>query len=98
MTVALTAVSIPGDALFVQFRLCAASRSLLTEMCPYVYENAYSPHLASRMEGNPVVTFRGKKRIRWMSHPEYDYVTVEGSGGILCPICFDERREFSWKM
>lgn len=23
---------------------------------------------------------------------DYDYVTVEGSGGILCPICFDEAR------
>ena len=22
----------------------------------------------------------------------HDYVTVEGSGGILCPICFDEER------
>ena len=24
-------------------------------MCPYVYETAVSPHLASRLEGNPVV-------------------------------------------
>ena len=23
-------------------------------MCPYVYENAVSPHLASRLEGSPV--------------------------------------------
>lgn len=23
---------------------------------------------------------------------KYDYVTVEGSGGILCPICFDEAK------
>ena len=23
---------------------------------------------------------------------KYDYITVEGSGGILCPICFDEAR------
>ena len=23
---------------------------------------------------------------------KYDYVTVEGSGGILCPICFDEEK------
>ena len=23
---------------------------------------------------------------------KYEYVTVEGSGGILCPICFDEEK------
>ena len=44
---------IPGDALFVQ--QCSGISQPLEEMCPYVYENAYSPHLASRIEGNPVV-------------------------------------------
>ena len=43
---------IPGDALFVQ-KTSGISQSL-DEMCPYVYENAWSPHLASRVEGNPV--------------------------------------------
>lgn len=41
---------IPGDALFVQ--QCSGITQPLEEMCPYVYENAYSPHLASRIEGN----------------------------------------------
>ena len=61
------------------------------EMCPYVYENAYSPHLASRLEGNPVqpeVVKAGFEKVA----AEYDYVTMEGSGGILCPICFDEQK------
>ena len=44
---------IPGDALFVQ--QCSGISQPLEEMCPYVDENAYSPHLASRIEGNPVV-------------------------------------------
>ena len=43
---------IPGDALFV--RQMSGISQPLDEMCPYVYENAWSPHLASRVEGNPV--------------------------------------------
>lgn len=80
---------IPGDALFVQ--QTAQISQPLEEMCPYIYENAYSPHLASRIEGNPVqmdVVKAGYKKVR----DKYDYVTMEGSGGILCPICFDEAK------
>lgn len=63
----------------------------MEEMCPYVYENAYSPHLASRLEGNPVKMDVVKKKF-YAVLETHDYVTVEGSGGILCPICFDEER------
>lgn len=80
---------IPGDALAVQ-TMSGIDQSL-TSMCPYVYEHAYSPHLASRLEGNPVVmdvVTHGFADVAAV----YDYVTVEGSGGILCPICFDEAR------
>ena len=80
---------IPGDALAIQ-TMSGIDQSL-TSMCPYVYEHAYSPHLASRLEGNPVVmdvVTHGFADVTAV----YDYVTVEGSGGILCPICFDEAR------
>ena len=80
---------IPGDALAVQ--TMSGINQSLTSMCPYVYEHAYSPHLASRLEGNPVVmdvVAHGFADVTAV----YDYVTVEGSGGILCPICFDEAR------
>ena len=80
---------IPGDALAVQ--TMSGIDPSLTSMCPYVYEHAYSPHLASRLEGNPVVmdvVTHGFADVTAV----YDYVTVEGSGGILCPICFDEAR------
>ena len=80
---------IPGDALWVK-NVSGISQSV-EEMCPYVYEHAYSPHLASRLEGNPVVmdvVTHGFADVTAI----YDYVTVEGSGGILCPICFDEAR------
>lgn len=79
---------IPGDALHVK-RASEISQPL-EEMCPYVYETAVSPHLASRMEGNPVqmeVVLDGFRK----ACQGYEYVTMEGSGGILCPICFDEK-------
>ena len=78
---------VPGDALFVK-EISGISQPLV-EMCPYIYETAVSPHLASRMEGNPVqmeVVLEGFRN----SCDNYEYVTLEGSGGILCPICFDE--------
>ena len=70
---------IPGDALFV--RQMSGISQPLDEMCPYVYENAWSPHLASRVEGNPVdlaVVREGFAKVA----ENYDYITMEGSGGI----------------
>ncbi len=78
---------IPGDALFVK-EVSGISQPL-EEMCPYIYETAVSPHLASKIEGNPVrmeVVLEGFQRVCG----SYEYVTLEGSGGILCPLCFDE--------
>ena len=80
---------IPGDALFVQ-KTSGISQSL-EEMCPYVYENAWSPHLASRVEGNPVDLDVVRKGFLETAD-KYDFITMEGSGGILCPLCFDERK------
>ena len=80
---------IPGDALFV--KNLSGIEQPLESMCHYVYENAYSPHLASRIEGHPVEMSVVKEGFHALQ-PQYDYITVEGSGGILCPICFDEAK------
>lgn len=80
---------IPGDALHV--KNASGITQPLEEMCPYIYEAAVSPHLASRMEGNPVQMEVVKKGFEEVC-ARYDYVTMEGSGGILCPICFDEEK------
>ena len=80
---------IPGDALAVQ--TMGGIKQSLISMCPYVYEHAYSPHLASRLEGHPVIMDVVKQGFTEVTDT-YDYVTVEGSGGILCPICFDEAK------
>lgn len=56
----------------------------------YLYKHAVSPHLAARMEGHPVekeVILAGWGR----AAARYPYVTMEGSGGICCPIRHDEK-------
>ncbi|MCQ2496944.1 MAG: dethiobiotin synthase [Lachnospiraceae bacterium] len=80
---------IPGDAKFVK-DISSVEQPLET-MCPYIYETAVSPHLASRLEGNPVDLEVVKKGFFELCE-KYDFVTMEGSGGILCPICIDERK------
>ena len=79
---------LPGDAQYV--KTVSGIEQSLACMCPYVYEAAVSPHLASRIEGNPVMLQEVVKGFEEACR-QYDYVTMEGSGGILCPICFDER-------
>ena len=80
---------IPGDALHV--KEISGIDQPLEEMCPYVYEHAVSPHLAARLEGGPVELQRVVAGFNAVSR-QYDYVTMEGSGGILCPLSYDERK------
>lgn len=80
---------IPGDALYV--KTVSGIGQPLEEMCPYIYENAFSPHLASRLEGNPVQMQVVKEGFEAVGR-KYEYVTMEGSGGILCPLCYDEAK------
>lgn len=78
---------IPGDA--VEVKNISGIGQPLAEMCPYVYEHPVSPHLAARMEGHPVELDRVLEGFRAVCR-SYDYVTMEGSGGILCPLRLDE--------
>ena len=79
---------IPGDALHVQ--QVSGIPQPLESMCPYVYERAVSPHLAARLEGHPVDMARVLEGYHALCRA-YDCVTLEGSGGILCPIRQDEQ-------
>ncbi|MBQ2617452.1 MAG: dethiobiotin synthase [Synergistaceae bacterium] len=81
---------IPGDALHV--KEVSGTTQPLSEMCPYVYERAYSPHLAARIEGNPVNFDAVMAKFDALS-AKYDRVIMEGSGGILCPIRLDGEKE-----
>lgn len=81
---------IPGDAAYVK-KISGISQSLET-MVPYVYELAVSPHLASCQEGNPVELALVRQKYEELCR-EYDYITMEGSGGILCPLHWETDRE-----
>lgn len=80
---------IPGDALFV--KNISGINQDLDQMCSYVYERAVSPHLAARIEGNPVELKRVREDYERV-FTSNEYTLVEGSGGILCPIRFDDRK------
>ena len=82
---------IPNDALHV--KTIAQISQPLKKMCPYVYETAVSPHLASKMEGNPVELEQVLEKLDDLCG-QYDYVTVEGSGGIVCPLRYDTQEIF----
>ena len=80
---------VPGDADFV------ARASGMTEppesLVSYVYKNPLSPHLAAQIEGNPPELDTIKRDFA-RALKKYDYLCVEGCGGIVCPIRWDERK------
>ena len=79
---------IPGDAALVQ--KLSGLKDDLSELIPYVYEVALSPHLASQIEGNPV-DLKVVKEYYHKLAKKHPYITMEGSGGILCPINMDNQ-------
>lgn len=79
---------IPGDAEFVA--KTAGIPAKPADLVSYIYKEAVSPHLAALREGNPVEMDKIKADYQ-TSLEKYDYVTMEGSGGIICPIRWDEK-------
>lgn len=77
---------IPGDAYYVN--KIANINEKMDNLVSYIYKEAVSPHLASQIEGNPVEI---NKVVEDFSNAllKYDYLTMEGSGGIVCPIRYD---------
>jgi dethiobiotin synthetase len=58
------------------------------DLVSYVYETAVSPHLAAKLEGNPPeldVIRRDYHRLC----ARHEYMVVEGSGGVICPLRCD---------
>lgn len=74
---------IPGDADYV--KRTAGIDVPLEKMVSYIYETAVSPHLASEFEGKPVDLEKVLADYREICSL-HDYISAEGSGGILCPI------------
>ena len=79
---------IPGDCKYV-LQTSGLNNIDPMECVSYAFEPAVSPHLASRMANNPISIdkiiedFNNKKDL-------YDYIVVEGAGGITCPFRIEE--------
>lgn len=78
---------VPGDCKAVADRAGLAVRP--EDMASYIFETAVSPHLASQIEEKPIdpkvilSDFTKAKQ-------QYDYITVEGCGGLVCPLRLDD--------
>lgn len=82
---------VAGDADYVK-RIANLSDTQ-EELVSYVYKEAVSPHLAARKEGNPVELAQVKTDFVTATQ-RHEFVFVEGSGGIICPIRYDDKKIF----
>ncbi|PWJ58591.1 MULTISPECIES: dethiobiotin synthase [unclassified Fibrobacter] len=82
---------IAGDADYVKH--VASLPDSQEELVSYVYKEAVSPHLAARKEGNPVELAQVKADFIAATQ-RHEFVFVEGSGGIICPIRYDDKKIF----
>ncbi len=59
------------------------------DLVSYIFEEPISPHLAARRKNCEIEMSKIKKDFNEISSIA-DFVTVEGSGGILCPIYYEK--------
>ena len=79
----------PGDALFVNEMAGIGER--IEHLVSYVYREAVSPHLAAKLNQQPIDFDKVEADFQW-AKAHYDYLTMEGSGGIICPLRWDEKQ------
>ena len=79
---------VAGDAEYV--RMIAGLDKPLYKEVSFIFENAVSPHLAAKLENKQVEMDVIKNDYVKLSNI-YDYLIVEGSGGVICPLRYDEK-------
>ena len=84
--VAADGTLLPGDALHVAH---VAGLNAADVTVSYVYRDAVSPHLAAQIEHRPMDFAKVAQDYR-RAKEHTDYLTVEGSGGIICPLRWDD--------
>lgn len=80
---------VPGDCKAVADRAGLAVRP--EDMASYIFKTAVSPHLASQIEKktiDPKVILSDFTKAK----QQCDYITVEGCGGLVCPLRLDEQK------
>lgn len=80
---------IPGDCDFVL--KTAGINSAPLNYVSYVFKTAVSPHLAAEIENNPIKIEKIKSDYEEIKK-EFDYLVVEGAGGIICPFNLKEQK------
>ena len=78
-----------GDALYV--KEIAELSETQEELVSYVYEAAVSPHLAAQLDNKPIDFDVVEKDFR-RALSQHEYITMEGSGGIICPLRWDKEQ------
>ena len=82
---------VAGDADYV--KRIANLPDTQEQLVSYVYKEAVSPHLAARKEGNPVEIAKVKDDFD-AARNRHEFIFAEGSGGIICPIRYDDQKIF----
>lgn len=80
---------LPGDAIYVN--KVAGIGERLDRLVSYSYYEAVSPHLAAKINERPI-NFHKIRRDYEEALKKYDLLTVEGSGGIICPLRWDDKQ------
>ena len=78
---------LPGDALDVN--KTAGIGETVENLVSYVYLEAVSPHLAAQLNAQPI-DFNRVDEAFHRALAKYDFLTMEGSGGIICPLRWDK--------
>lgn len=80
--------NIPADAF--QVKKISGLNYDMKNSVPYSFKNSFSPHLAAKIENKKIDFSVIEKNFR-EAEKNFDFLTVEGSGGIICPLRFDEK-------
>ena len=82
---------IDGDPIFVNnfAKINESPKNLVS----YVYAQPVSPHLAAAINHKPI-DFKIVERDFNRAKNKYDYLIVEGSGGVICPLNWTDENHF----
>ncbi len=80
--------NIPADAFYV--KKIAGLNCDMKNFVSYSYTESVSPHLAAKIFNRPI-EISVIKRDFAAAEKNFDFLTVEGSGGIICPLRFDDK-------
>ncbi|ACD22651.1 ATP-dependent dethiobiotin synthetase BioD [Clostridium botulinum] len=80
---------VAGDAKYVYN--VANIKGNPNECVSYIFKQAVSPHLAAKLNNVHISMDKIVADFNYRCN-EHDYITVEGSGGIICPIYYDKEK------